>query len=262
MTVSETAFGKYHALRTLVCMIAWFENWSEVWRCYRTGAPLPPLRFRRGFTLYHGSGDQVLLQFYEVLRDRSYRRFIREPRCGTVVDIGANIGVVTLDWATRLPYLRVHAYEPHPRSFGRLCENVQTNHLTTRVFVYEEAVGGRTGNVSLRAGGLSMETSAYGGGTTHVEELSVAMVSLDTVIQRCAGPIALAKVDAEGAEVDILEGADSEALKEIRQFVIEYHNSLCPFALERCEGALADADFHCVTRPATSDQGLLYAWRG
>src|SRR5260370_25386181 len=73
------------------------------------------------------------------------------------------------------------------------------------------------------------------------------MVPLHTVIRRCIGdgPIALVKIDAEGAEAGILEGADAETLKEIRQFVIEYHNSLCPGALERCERVLADAGFRC-----------------
>jgi FkbM family methyltransferase len=265
MTAAETFSGKYHALRTLLTMIAWFKNWSELWQCHRSSVHLPPLRFRRGFTLHHRSKDQVLLQFYEVFRDRGYRRYITEPRRGTVIDIGANIGVVTLDWATRLPDLRVHAYEPHPASFAMLCENVQVNHLTPRIATYREAVGGRAGVVALRASELSMEATAYGIGATPraLEEFNVAVISLDTVIQRCNGDgaIALAKIDAEGAEADILEGADAETLREIRQFVIEYHDYLCPGALERCERVLVDAGFCCVTRPATPNQGLLYAWR-
>ena len=88
-------------------------------------------------------------------------------------------------------------------------------------------------------------------------------IALDEVIERCAGdgPIALAKIDAEGAEVEILEGARPETLGEIRQFVIEYHNNLYPNALERCERLLASEGLRCVARPATRDQGLLYAWR-
>ncbi|HEV7987745.1 MAG TPA: hypothetical protein VGP23_04590, partial [Candidatus Binataceae bacterium] len=98
MTAAESVLGKYRALRTLASIVAWFDNWDEIWRCYRRGAELPPLRFRRGFILRHRPEDQVLLQFYEVFRDKNYRRYIAEHRRRTIVDIGANIGVVTLDW--------------------------------------------------------------------------------------------------------------------------------------------------------------------
>ena len=96
MTAAESVLGKYRALRTLASIVAWFDNWDEIWRCYRRGAELPPLRFRRGFILRHRPEDQVLLQFYEVFRDKNYRRYIAEHRRRTIVDIGANIGVFAL----------------------------------------------------------------------------------------------------------------------------------------------------------------------
>jgi FkbM family methyltransferase len=265
MTAAESVRGKYYALRTFASMIAWFDNWGDVWRHYRRGAELPPLRFRRGFDLRHRPEDQVLLQFYEVFRDHNYRRHITEPHRGTIVDIGANIGVVTLDWMTRLPEVRVHAYEPHPATFAMLRANIEANGFEPRVVAYPEAVGGHTGLVALRAGGPSMQTTAYGAGTTDraLEEFSVPMVSLDTVIERCIGddPIALVKIDSEGAEAEILEGAHPETLKKIRQFVIEYHDNLCPDALARCERVLTSAGFRCTASRPRPDQGLLYAWR-
>jgi FkbM family methyltransferase len=265
VTAAESVLGKYYALRTLASMIASFANWDEVWRRYRRGAQLPPLQFRRGFVLRHRPEDQALLQFYDVFRDKSYRRYIVEPRAGTIVDIGANIGAVTLDWMTRLLEIHVRAYEPHPATFAMLRANIEANGLAARIVTYPEAVGGRSGVIALRASGPSMETTAYGVGATAraLEEFSVPMVTLDTVIERCIGdgPIGLVKIDAEGAEAEILEGAHPQTLKEIRQFVIEYHDSLCPDALARCERALAGANFRCATQPARPDQGLLYAWR-
>lgn len=264
MTAAESVLGKYYALRTLVTMIVRFENWGEVWRCYRQGAELPPLRFRRGFVLHHRPEDQALLQCYEVFRDKSYRRYITEPHCGTMVDIGANIGVVTLDWMTRLLKIRVHAYEPHHTTVAMLRANIEANGLASGITIYPEAVGGCAGMMALRAGGLSMQTTAYGVCATAraLEEFSVPMVALDKVVERCIGegPIALAKIDAEGAEAEILEGARLETLQEIRQFVIEYHDNLCPDALARCQRVLIGAGFRCATRPATVVQGLLYAW--
>ncbi len=41
--------------------------------------------------------------------------------------------------------------------------------------------------------------------------------------------------------------------------VIEYHDYLGDHALARCERVLANAGFHCITRPLESEVGLLYA---
>jgi FkbM family methyltransferase len=264
VTAAESIQGRYYALVTLVSMIAWFDNWSEVWRRYRRGAELPPLRFRRDLVLHHRPEDQALMQFYDVFRDKNYRRYITEPRVGTIVDIGANIGVASLDWATRLPHVRIHAYEPHPGTFAMLAENIAANHLVERVICHQQAVGREAGTLTFHTAGLSVLTTAYKNLSDSAgAEFTAATVSLDQVLERCAqdGAVGLVKIDAEGAEAEILEGAHPETLKQIRQFVIEYHDSLCPNALGRCERVLTGANFRCAIRPGLPNQGLLYAWR-
>ena len=70
----------------------------------------------------------------------------------------------------------------------------------------------------------------------------------DQVVERRIGdgPVALTKIDAEGAEADILDGrASGKTLQRISQFVIEYHDNLCPDALARCQRVLASAGFGC-----------------
>ena len=73
--------------------------------------------------------------------------------------------------------------------------------------------------------------------TTNPCSVRVSAVSLDQVIERCAGqgPLNLVKMDVEGAETDILEGAAQSTLKKIRQFVLEYHTNLSKQARARCE---------------------------
>jgi FkbM family methyltransferase len=266
VTLSEWLFGKYYALRALTTMAGWFDNWTEVFDNYRTGRDLPQLRFRRGFILYHRPEDQALLQFYEVFRDKSYRRYSAESEYGTVIDIGANIGMVSLEYLTRVREVCVHAYEPHPATFQMLCRNLEVNHLGSRVSSFQEAVGGYAGTTLLHAGGLSMATTAYrfrSPSALH-EQFHVPMVSLDTVIERCRGgaPIILAKIDAEGAEADILEGAHPAVLRLVKRFVIEYHESLCANAKARCIATLAAAGFATSVRPTANKQGLIYAWQG
>jgi FkbM family methyltransferase len=202
------------------------------------------------------------MQYWEVFRAKVYRQYIREPRRGAMVDIGANVGAVSLDWATRLPHVRIHAYEPHPGTFAMLAENVTANHLHERVICRQQAVGREAGMVTFHTADKSVSTTAYKNrALSATGEFTASAVSLDEVIECCAqdGPVGLVKIDTEGAEADILEGARRQTLKAISQFVIEYHDAICEHALARCERILADAGFRCIARPSAPDLGLLYA---
>ena len=262
--MSEWFMGKFYAVRALTEMVLWFDNWREVFDGYRGRAHLPPLRFRRGFVLQHGSLDEPIQTFWEVFRDRSYRRHIEESRAGVMIDLGANIGLVTLDWATRLKAITIHAYEPHPATFATLAANIAANHLSGSVRVYNEAVSGHPGALVLQTHESSVLASAYGKAKSDgSSNIRVPAISLDQVVARCVGqgPINLVKMDVEGAEADILEGAAPQTLEKVRQFVLEYHDNLCPRARLRCEQVLEKAGFHCRVRSFDEQQGLLYARR-
>ncbi len=268
MTITQWGLAKYGAARTLTSTVIQLKNWRELWpRLRRNGVTteFPTLRFRRGLILRYRPEDVALAQYVEVFRHKIYRQLIHEPRHGAMVDIGANIGAVSLDWATRLPHVRIHSYEPHPRTFAMLKDNVAANHLPERVICYQEAVGRTAGRLTFHTTDISVLTTAY---TDHANiatgEFTASTVSLEEVIERCAhdGPVGLVKIDTEGAEADILEGARPQTLRSIRQFVIEYHDMLCEHALARCERVLGDAGFHCITRPVAPQLGLLYAISG
>jgi Methyltransferase FkbM domain len=109
----------------------------------------------------------------------------------------------------------------------------------------------------------SMLTSAYQR-NEGVGEFSTAMIPLDEVVARVAGPVELLKIDTEGAEGDVLEGASSATLARIRQVTIEYHDHLVPGVRARCENVLAAAGFaRQVVEPQASvpGAGMLYATR-
>jgi FkbM family methyltransferase len=250
--------------RALLTALRWFRNWGIVWRYRARPWDLPPLRLRRGFILHHRPKDLPLLQIAEVLAGKCYRICMDEPRSGTIIDIGANIGLATLDWATRLQGVRVHAYEPHPETYEMLVVNIEENRLSRRVTAHEQAVGRSKGTVILHTSGVSVNNSAYGTGWLGDARgaLMVPLVSFDEVVARCDGPIGLVKIDAEGAETDILEGASTAALARARRFVIEVHDSFVPDSLARCERVLVRAGFHCVdSDPWRAGLGILYAVR-
>jgi FkbM family methyltransferase len=264
MTVAEWVGYKFRAARTLCRMIRWLSNWRDVWSAYRAGLPPPSLQFRSGFTLHHGPHDSPISLLHEVFGERHYRRHLRSPVEGVMIDLGANIGAVTLDWARRSRPLRIHAYEPNPSTNKILRRNIETNGLAGRVTVYDEAVGRDSGELRLWTNVHSMTATGYGDAPPEGDAvaLSVPLIDLDEVVRRAGGgPVALLKMDTEGAEADTLEGASLATLQVIRQVILEYHVRPCPNASARCQTALEQAGFRCLVRPIHAYHGLIYAWR-
>jgi FkbM family methyltransferase len=264
MTVSEWVFFKYYAALTLGRMIRWLSNWREVWSAYRASRQPPPLRFRDGFTLHHGRLDSPVSLLREVFGERHYRRHIESPLDGVMIDIGANIGAVTLDWASRSGRLHIHAYEPNPATYSVLQHNVEANGLTDRVTMHQEAVGRESGRLRLWTNVHSMTATAYSDAPPTPEAIAtyVPLVDLNEVVRRAGGqPIALLKIDTEGGEADALEGATPATLESLRQVILEYHDKLCPNASGRCRRVLEEAGFRCLVRPMNANHGLIYARR-
>jgi hypothetical protein len=71
----------------------------------------------------------------------------------------------------------------------------------------------------------------------------------------------LLKIDTEGAEADILEGAPEAVLSATQTAIVEYHDNICPEASSRCEKVLREAGFKCRVRVHPWDEGIIYAQR-
>jgi FkbM family methyltransferase len=120
------------------------------------------------------------------------------------VDVGANIGYLTITGAKAVgPNGKVFSFEAHPRIFGYLQENVALNGLSN-VTARNVAVGNTNGTVDLLEcpGDDSQSCVAHGNGA-----VAIPMVSLDDIFPN-PEPVALLKIDVEGYEKFVLEGAD------------------------------------------------------
>ena len=220
------------------------SNGAEVWDAHRAGQTLPPLRFRNGLVLLHDEGDAPLFLLFEVFANACYRRnYAPVDRGDTIVDIGANIGAFTLECAARFPTARIQAYEPNPHAFRMLAANITANHLTTRVCAYQEAVGRSVGVLRLWGCANSVTATAYPHATDTQDAFAECpMVDLRTVLARAGGSIGLLKLDAEGAEADIIEGGQ-EVLRSIAQCVGEYHEDRVADVVGRCRTAFERSGF-------------------
>src|SRR5258708_6327820 len=85
-------------VRTAVALILPVGNWRAVCLSWvHTRDTGPPLVFRRGLVIQGGLKEHPLQGFDSVFRDRHYRQHLKEPHVGALVDIGANIGALSLD---------------------------------------------------------------------------------------------------------------------------------------------------------------------
>ncbi len=143
-----------------------------------------------------------------------------------VIDIGAHVGLVSLYLAKRHPYVRIHAFEPHPLNYENCVDNLRLNDVAN-VRPVRRAVTGDGRTLTLR--GLSRNT----GGATAVFEMTGAVASgpvesmtLDDIFDDVLAPgerCRLLKIDCEGLEYEILPHA--RALDRVDYLVGEFHES-------------------------------------
>jgi FkbM family methyltransferase len=136
---------------------------------------------------------------------RFVRRLLQPGQ--SVIDIGANYGVYTLSMAQVVgPTGRVWAFEPATRTAQLLAESIAANGF--RQIELERSAVARTsgtGRLSLNA---NAEINALVDSRSAADGEQVPLVTLDACLQRHGWrSIDFLKIDAEGAEAEILQGA-------------------------------------------------------
>jgi FkbM family methyltransferase len=267
LTLRQHVYGKWNAAKTLLLFRRNLRNWREVWDAYRSGGTIPPLVLN-GLTLYHGPDDDPILLFREIFVDQSYTRGgFYQPRPGdTVVDLGGNIGFFALSMEHPERGARVHSFEPASATRARLQRNVDENALGGLVTAYPYAVSDRPGVVRLKHAALASEFSLFDRKTTREgDEEEARTVSLAGALALTgAGMIDLLKIDIEGAEIEVVEGADAGSWARVRRVVVEYHDIFRPGCRERVTRVLKGqgfSDVEVLPEPEVPNLGLVRARR-
>jgi FkbM family methyltransferase len=146
-------------------------------------------------------------------------------RPGTVaIDVGANIGMETLLLASTVgPLGTVVCVEPDPRSAARLRMNCDLNKVEN-VELVEKAISNRTGMIAFSAmGELTSKVSAAG--LQGPSDILVPCVTIDDLLADIPGAsrVSLVKIDVEGHEVEVLEGANGLLSSTRPAVVVEVH---------------------------------------
>jgi FkbM family methyltransferase len=143
-----------------------------------------------------------------------------------VLDIGANLGVVTL-WMSKLVAERgtVHAFEPNPMLCGMIQTALARNHAAN-VTLHQHALGDASGKLVLHVPDGNCGAASFIRGQSrpgHAHEVPVMKLD-EIVLGKGASEIALVKIDVEGFELQVLTGA-SRVLRELRPAAILFESN-------------------------------------
>jgi FkbM family methyltransferase len=169
----------------------------------------------------------------EVQEGRDWLDHLRgeRPTPITVVDCGANVGVMTVDWARHMSgWGRVFAFEPQERVYYALAGNVALNNLDNARAIWA-AVGREPGEVAVP--GLNYSRPGSHGSLSlcgwpnddvgQFYEGASFTVPVRTIDEALGGArVDLIKVDVEGMEIDVLEGARETVTRHRPILIVEH----------------------------------------
>lgn len=189
------------------------------------------LRFAPGIAMHDLVPGDVIsgsIAFTGLYEQELSRRMLAQARHGgLMLDVGANMGYFSLLWAAAHPENRVIAFEASAGPARRLEQNVSRNGLSGQVRILHKAASDANGNVTFWLG--PAEQTGWGGIAPadgpdqepgrDLEKVTVEAVRIDEVVG--TEPIAVMKIDVEGAEPLVLRGC--RRILEAQQVACVYY---------------------------------------
>jgi len=185
-------------------------------------------RVRKGVYLASGFGAEVLVPeggwrvFIEIYHDEIYEEIFNVKNSKVVLDVGAHVGLFTVKARKAVGNDGlVVAIEPEPKNAALLSENVK-KHGFKNVVVVTKAAGNHKGKVK-----LYVSPGSRGHSLLPIRPSSID-VDMDTLDNIAAGlglaKVDFIKIDVEGAELDVLKGAEKILRKpNVKLAIAAYH---------------------------------------
>ena len=148
-----------------------------------------------------------------------------------VIDIGGNIGTVSIYLAKKYPFLKIYAFEPVKQNYENFLKNIELNNINKDIIkVFNLAITKDRRDVILtspfnNSGASNIYNNFRGSGNIiSNNDISIKSITFDDIfsnnnISKCK----LLKIDCEGAEYEILYSANIENLKNCEYMRAEFH---------------------------------------
>lgn len=148
------------------------------------------------------------------------------PGDPVILDVGANVGALTLAWARAFPAARVFAFEPTAFAFEKLVRNVELNpRLAPRIELHQAFVTASDDEDAAPAVYASWRIDDLAGDRHGVhlgeaKEVAGRSTTLDRFVrERALERVDLVKIDTDGHELDVLRGAQ-QVLRDHRPLLL------------------------------------------
>jgi FkbM family methyltransferase len=175
-------------------------------------------------------------------------------RSSIVIDVGANVGVYSVPLAVARPDLSIHAFEPNPTVLERLHENKSLNRAPNLV-IHDTALGAASGEATFYRFDDDVSLSSL---NRHAAEIHgapkttrVRVESIDELFANEARPVGFIKIDVQGAELQVLQGATVALARHAPVILLEHEDSHFETAAmagsqkQALAGVLANAGYRC-----------------
>jgi len=152
---------------------------------------------------------------------------------GSILDIGANIGLIAIPLAKRVKDRggRIFAFEPVPSNFQALVRNIERNQVTGVVTPFHLGLG-----ETEKTAYIEVEPASKGAtGTANIlpdhfefERLAVDVRSIDSLMAegKVASDVRLVKIDTDGYDLFVLRGS-RKLLQQQRPIIYAELNDFC-----------------------------------
>lgn len=151
--------------------------------------------------------EKDFLKFLDLIQDQ-----------GHIIDIGANIGVMTCHFAKKLPNSFIHSFEPVPENL-KILNRIIRRYKLNNVSIYPYALGDKNSVVKII---MPQKRNVYFHGLSHIDDSNkkekgkryhVEMKRLDDIKTLENKKIVAIKIDVENYEYHVLKGAEQMILK-------------------------------------------------
>jgi len=146
------------------------------------------------------------------------QHYLNPERCpsGIVLDVGANIGYYAQTVHQVNPSLDIHAFEPHPRTFGVLQKNTASNpQIRCFPFGFGKEIGTPTlfdhgGKDGTEHASLHQDALLHAGyGQEETQRVQIRLDTIDHFLEAHGiDRVLFLKIDTEGHEYAVLQGAE------------------------------------------------------
>jgi FkbM family methyltransferase len=184
-------------------------------------------------------GIKVLINDYKIILPTGYHKYFPlyyerpnflffKKMCKpgmNIIDIGAHVGLYSV-YMQKLSGGNVYGFEPTPSTVSVLKKTIALNKAASNIEVIEAAVSDTTGKahfkIDRQQASVSNSLVEYNR-TQKLETCEVDVISIDDFVAQRKIKIDFIKIDAEGAELSVLQGAQNTLLHQRPIMILALH---------------------------------------